>query len=189
MRGAITDKARRVRRRRGGEEGATAVEFALVATPLFFMIFSIMELALVYMVSTTLDNAMADASREIRTGEFQAANVGASPEELEAAFIANVCARMSFMEEHCLVNLSVDVRTLTEFNQGGAPSPMQADGSYDDEALGVGMSGEGARVLARAFYRWPLVTPFLGEALDRAEGKAVIEATIIHQNEPFGEIS
>lgn len=160
----------------------------MVAAPLFFMIFSIMELALVFMVSTTLENAMSVASRRIRTGEFQTSSAGLTPEQIEAAFRVSVCANMSFMSDHCESSLSVDVRTLDDFSEGGAPSPIQEDGSYDDEGLGVSAGGEGSRVLARAFYRWPLVTPFLSEALDRADGKAVIEAVIIHQNEPFGEL-
>ena len=173
--------------RRGPQSGSTAVEFAFVAAPLLMMIFAILELAIVYIVHTNLDNAMADASREIRTGEFQAATKGKSPAELEVAFKTNVCARMGFMQAHCATNLSVDVRTVPEFNSGGGPSPIQPDGTYNDEALGVSAGSQESRVVARAFYRWPLLTPFLDTALERIEGAAVIESIIIHQNEPFGD--
>jgi Flp pilus assembly protein TadG len=188
VRDRLAQKLRARSPRRGEEDGATAVEFAMVAGPLFFIIFSIMELGLIYMVSTTLENAIGDASRDIRTGEFQAANAGSSAEDLKAQFRTNICSRMSFLQDHCLSNISVDVRTLANFSEsGGGASPVKDDGTYDDSGLVFQNSGEGARVLLRAYYRWPLVTPFLSEALVRADGKAVIEATVIHQNEPFGD--
>lgn len=163
------------------------MEFAFIAAPLLMMIFAILELAIVYMVHTNLDNAMAEASREIRTGQFQSATKGKSPAELEEAFKVNVCANMGFMQSHCASNLSVDVRTIPEFNSGGAPSPIQPDGTYNDDGLGVSPGAQEARVVARAFYRWPLITPFLDTALERIDGAAVIESVVIHQNEPFGD--
>src|SRR4051812_9906535 len=53
------------------ERGATAVEFALVALPFSLLLFMIMELALVFLVSTGIESAAERAARTIRTGEFQ----------------------------------------------------------------------------------------------------------------------
>ena len=53
------------------ERGATAVEFGLVSLPILTMIFGLIEIALVFLVATTLDSATQAASRQIRTGEFQ----------------------------------------------------------------------------------------------------------------------
>jgi Flp pilus assembly protein TadG len=183
----------KTRKRRGPQDGATAVEFAMVAGPLFFMILSIIELALVFVVSTSLENATNDASRRIRTGEFQSDTAGLNEAAIKAAFRERICERMSFLSSTCADRLSVDVRVIDNFGQGGsadlqpggAGNPIKSDGTYNDEDLTVAAGSQGQRVIARAFYRWPLLTPFLTE-LDRADGSAVLTATVIHQNEPFG---
>ena len=53
--------------------GSAAVEFAMVALPFLALIFGILELSMIYLVSTTLENATADTARKIRTGELQTA--------------------------------------------------------------------------------------------------------------------
>ncbi|KAF0113370.1 MAG: TadE family protein [Hyphomonadaceae bacterium] len=49
--------------------GSTAVEFALIATPFVFMIFALIETMLVFFTQTTLEAAVAEESRKIRTGQ------------------------------------------------------------------------------------------------------------------------
>ena len=60
----------RVRRRgfRRDERGATAVEFALVAPLLCFMLLSIVEIGMLAMMSSALDNSVIEVARRIRTG-------------------------------------------------------------------------------------------------------------------------
>lgn len=50
------------------EDGATAVEFALVAPVLFFLAFGIVETGIVYAADILLKNATYDAARTGRTG-------------------------------------------------------------------------------------------------------------------------
>jgi Flp pilus assembly pilin Flp len=47
-------------------KGTTAVEFALIATPLILLIFACLELSLFVVVNVSLDNATQSAAREIR---------------------------------------------------------------------------------------------------------------------------
>ena len=75
------DLSRRSRRRLlrhflRNREGATAVEFALVALPFLAILFAIIELALNFWVTQVLENAVSDASRRIYTGQFQQENPG-----------------------------------------------------------------------------------------------------------------
>ena len=74
---------------RTNEDGATAVEFAILAVPFMALLFTIVELALVFFISSTLTYAMNEAARDIRTGEFQATCGGASE------FKQAVCNNMS----------------------------------------------------------------------------------------------
>mgnify|MGYP000210904485 CR=1 FL=1 len=59
---------------RGGE----AIEMAIVGAPFIALLFALLELGLVFMVSTTLENATDEASRKIRTGELQTSGGNAS---------------------------------------------------------------------------------------------------------------
>ena len=57
-----------IRRRLAGfaraEDGAAAVETALVATPFFLLIFGILQLAIIFLASASLENAMQTADRK-----------------------------------------------------------------------------------------------------------------------------
>ena len=98
------------------ERGATVVEFALISLPLLVMIFGLLELILIFMVTTTLDSAVQTAARQIRTGEFQ---TGATP--TKANFKTLVCAQMSWLSPKCATGLWLDVRTFADFNSLAHP--------------------------------------------------------------------
>ena len=69
MHGVSTFRLRlrkRIQRFADARGGAAAVEFALISVPFFLLLFGIIELALVFLLSTTLDNAAVEASRTIR---------------------------------------------------------------------------------------------------------------------------
>jgi len=53
------------------QDGATAVEFAMVAAPFLAMMFAIIETAIVFFAGQTLETAGADSARLIMTGQAQ----------------------------------------------------------------------------------------------------------------------
>src|ERR1700694_3161527 len=53
------------------EDGAAAVEFALVAAPFLAVLFAIMETALVFFAGQYLETLAADSTRLILTGQAQ----------------------------------------------------------------------------------------------------------------------
>ena len=83
------------------ERGATAVEFALVALPFLMLVFAIIELGLVFLVSITLESAVADVGRTIRTGQVQTGGGSA------ASFKTAVCDKMSWLGAKCASALSI----------------------------------------------------------------------------------
>jgi Flp pilus assembly protein TadG len=179
----------KTRPRRRGDEGATAVEFAMIVGPLLLLIFGIIEVAMVFIVSTTLENAVSRGARTIRTGEHQNAQQGAAAGVSRQAFMDAVCANMTFLSVHCRKHLSIDVRTPGAFTTANLPSPVTAAGGYDDSGMTFTPGGERQIVLVRAFYRWPLLTPFLNQALGRVSGNTVVlTATATFRNEPFGNL-
>src|SRR5712692_11914383 len=60
------------------EDGAAAVEFALVAAPFLALIFAIIETALVFFAGQYLETVVADSSRLIMTGQVQTQGLGQS---------------------------------------------------------------------------------------------------------------
>ncbi len=66
---------RRVRRFARAEDGATAVEFALVATPFVALLIAILETALVFFAQQVLQTAATQSARLIMTGQAQTANM------------------------------------------------------------------------------------------------------------------
>ena len=78
---------RRIARLSKNTDGATAIEFALLALPFFALLFGILELAVIFFISSTLNFAVSEAGRQIRTGSFQLCS--------QAQFKALVCSNMS----------------------------------------------------------------------------------------------
>lgn len=168
---------------RRAQGGHAAVEFAIVAAPFFFMLFAMMELAIVFTISTTLDDGVVAASRRIRTGQLQStggANIN--------TFKDDVCERMTWLEDHCRTHLSLDVRTYAQWSTATPPNPVMPDGTFNNAALTFTPGGPEDIVMVRAFYRWTLFTPFLAQALGKlANNEAVVTATAAFRNEPYDE--
>ncbi|MDP1630964.1 MAG: pilus assembly protein [Caulobacter sp.] len=160
-------------------DGAAAVEFALVATPFLALLFGVLELGLVFMVSTTLDSAVDGASRKIRTGEMQTAGATAS------TFKTAICDRMAWLGPSCAANLHIDVRTFPKF-ANIAISDVTTGGAIDDAKTTFVPGGSEAIVLVRVYYEWSLITPMLNQGLENtAGGKRLIASTVTFRNEPF----
>lgn len=156
------------------EDGSTAVEFALVALPFMVLLFAILELGLVFLLSLTLENAVIEVGRTIRTGEMQT-NGGTA-----ASFKTAVCNKMGWATSAtCQSALSIDVRTFSDY---ASSTPV-------DDTVPTTMTwnpgSQGSIVLVRAYYTWPLVAPLLNTGLQTASGKQVIYAATAFTNEPY----
>jgi Flp pilus assembly protein TadG len=161
-------------------DGAAAVEMGLIAMPFFMLIFGVLELALIFLVSSSLENATALAARTIRTGSFQN---GTTP--TAAAFKTTICNAFGWMQSDCTSNLFVDVRTYASFSSVSAPQPIQ-NGVFNPAALTCNPGGPGDIVVVRAYYQWPLIAPLMSQALQNlSSGKAVLTSTATFRNEPY----
>jgi Flp pilus assembly protein TadG len=161
-------------------DGAAAVEFAMLALPFLIMLFCLLELAIIFMISMTLDNAMAQASREIRTGQLQTAG-GATA----ASFKTDICAHMAWIQSTCNSNLSVDVETYPSFAVATPPNPITG-GVFNAGVLKFQPGGPQDIVIVRGYFKWTLITPFLSQAVTKLNtGQAVLTATTTFRNEPY----
>jgi Flp pilus assembly protein TadG len=161
------------------QDGAAALEFALVALPFFLLLYAIFDVALIFFASTTLENGIVSAARQIRTGQAQAANMS------EEQFRDLVCAEISMLLA-CDTRLGIDVRT---FN-GWGPAQNLPGGLDQNGNLSGNMNFEpgdaGDVVVVRAFYTWPMLTPTVGTQFSNmAGGMRLLEASTAFRNEPF----
>lgn len=176
----ILDRARRRLARLGGrfarvEDGAVALEFALVALPFLVLVFAIMELGMVFLVSVTLDSAVQDVGRTIRTGQVHDNNVDA------VAFKTSVCNKMSWLGSNCSSVLNIDVQTFEDYAASNTTGNANAIPPTMTWNPGVG----GSIVLIRAYYTWPLISPLMATGLQTSNGKRIIYAATAFTNEPF----
>ena len=165
------------------ERGATAVEFALVAGPFLLLMIGVLELGLIFMVSVTLENATAMASRRIRTGELVAVAAGAEAAS-NTAFKNEICDDMGWMQTDCQANLWVDVNTVSDFTSETLPSPVVA-GAFNPGTPNFKPGVAGSIVLVRAWYQWNLIAPLMNQALVKVPGKTLISSTATFRNEPY----
>lgn len=161
-------------------EGAAAVEFALVAIPLFWMIFGMIEFGAMSLAQTSLDNAVTQAGREIRTGVAQGNAL------TKAQIEAKICGHLNaIMSLECDGNLFLDVDRYDSFASVGNGSPL-VNGSIDTGQLGYTPGGANEVILVRAYYQWQVFTPLFGAILaNMNDGRRLVVSSMLFRNEPF----
>jgi Flp pilus assembly protein TadG len=163
-----------------GRDGAAALEFALIAIPFLALVMGILEIALYYLVSTTLENATSDAARQIRTGQFQNGSTVTA-----AGFVTQICGELTWLSPSCASNLFVDVRTYTSYTAISEPNPI-ASHQITQASLTFSPGAAGSIVMVRAFYQWQLFTPGLDMMVASLNGgSTLITATAAFKNEPY----
>ena len=176
-------KLRNLSRRR---EGATAIEFAILAVPFAALLFAILELAIVFFIGSTLNNAMSEAAREVRTGEFQ------STCGKDSEFKDLVCSHMGGLG-NCNANLRIDVVSSStgKFQPDLLPvTPTAEDPKNPGEPTIMPNTyvQTNARdvVVVRAQYYHPLAVPGTLTRLSNQPGnRRLITASTAFRNEPF----
>jgi Flp pilus assembly protein TadG len=167
-----------VRRFSRGQDGAAAVEFALVAAPFLALMYAIMETALVFFAGQTLETAVADSARLILTGQAQTQSFTA------AQFKNAVCGKIGGLFD-CQGGLQIDVQTYSTFGSVDNSPPLDANGNLKTN-FGYNPGGPGQIVVVRLMYQWPVYASLLGFNLgDMAGNKRLIMATASFRNEPY----
>jgi hypothetical protein len=167
--------------------GASALEFAIVAGPFLALVFGILAVGLAFVGNMTLENAVEQGARLIRTGQAQSQGFDA------ARFRTEVCKYLT--RPLSCAGLKLDVRTCSSF--GGCPltNPLDSSGNITSGlsyAPGIG----GDVVIVRGFYEWDLLAklPILpighNKSIDTrlsnmSNGNRVLIATAAFRNEPF----
>jgi Flp pilus assembly protein TadG len=162
------------------QEGAAAVEFAMVAAPFLAMVFAIMETALVFFAGQALETAGADSARLIMTGQAQTQGFD------QAKFKNAVCGKI-YALFNCSGGLYVDVKSYPSFASVNTSKPLDSSGNLQTGSFGYQPGGPGDIVVVRLMYQWPVYVSLLGLNLaDGTGGKRLLMSTIAFRNEPYG---
>lgn len=177
---------RRLRRYLKNREGATALEFALLILPFSFLVFGIVELAILFFFNSTLNHATAEVSRQIRTGQFQS-TCSNGKEEFKAA----VCSYMGGLGD-CDGLLRIEVKDGDNSFVGLAEDPSEDPEIDASTGRPVIPDSEYANtqprdvVIVRAQYYHNLAVPTQITGLATHPGNVHrIESAVAFRNEPF----
>lgn len=180
---------RHLLRWKSDQSGFTAVEFAMVAMPFIMLLFGLISVCLFYFTNFTMENAVWQASRAIRTGQFQQGEGAysglASDEDRKKAFKQALCAKAPAYID---CNKAI---VLVQSNSGGFGSITQpvcaTDGTMIDQSKAeFNPGGASSVVLITVCYPWDFGgrLPFI--ALNNMkDGSLLIQASVAFRTEPF----
>lgn len=145
--------------------GSVMVEFTLVATPLLFFIFAIIELGLIFVANTSLANATFSLARQIRVGKITAAGKATTTSngiQMDLAdFKKAVCNNIQIVPTAtCLSQLQVDLRTQTSF-QSQSSVNTGSGSNFNTSNMCFYSGSPGDIVVMRAYFLWSIQTPVL----------------------------
>lgn len=157
------------------EDGAAAVEFALVAAPFFILLLVIFETATVLFTDISLQNGVTAASRLIRTGQLQ--NSGLGKEDFRKAICDNVMLYVDCSK------IRLAVRRAT----AAPPTPVNMS-TIDEPAKEKWEESKASEwVLVQVTYDWQLFIPALSQLSNSTNGKVRhMTAGAVFRNEPYG---
>ncbi|WP_313195507.1 TadE/TadG family type IV pilus assembly protein [Shinella zoogloeoides] len=183
---------RRFLRRR---DGATAIEFAILAIPFFVIVFASIETFVAFMGDQLLANATDTMARKIRTGEIRAASA-ASNATTELQFRTAFCEEIKILmpcsktEAAKPDKLFLDVRHFDKYSDIPSTVPL-VDGDLSTKDFKFDPGGKKTINIVRAYYRWDVITdlvrPILSNirAADGSRQNYLMVATVIMQNEDY----
>lgn len=172
-----------VRRMIKSENGATAVEFALIAFPFFMIMGCVCETGIMLFTEYSIQSGVQEAARQIKTGQAQNASMSAGD------FKAKICEITGIVID-CESDLTVYVRPANTFSTLASVMPSylnvgaKPDGSPNPASYDCGGPSQAAAVVAT--YDWKFTMPFM-KFLGNFDGdkKRRLYGLAIFQNEPF----
>jgi Flp pilus assembly protein TadG len=162
------------------ESGSTAVQFGMVAAPFIALLVALFQTALLFLAGRELDQAVAQASRYILTGQAQGSSM------TQAQFTSWVCGYLSAL--FSCSNLMVNVQTYGSFSSASTSAPTltyNAQGQVTNSWT-YDPGGPGDIVVVQVMYQWPVVLGPLGFNLSNlSNGDRLLMSTAVFQNEPY----
>jgi Flp pilus assembly protein TadG len=150
---------RDVSRFRTAGDGATAVEFALIAPAFLATLIAVLESTLFLFAQANLQDAATEAGRLFMTGQAQ--NAGTTQSQFES----EICPMISAL--FTCTNLMVNVTAYTDFSSANATEPTltfnSSGGVSNTWSYTAGNPGQ--VMVVQLIYQWPIVSGPLGYVL------------------------
>ena len=167
--------------------GATAVEFAIVGGPFFFLLGCIAETGLMLFSEYVLQNSVQEAARFIRTGQVTQSD--GTTKLTDAQFKALVCENVSVIID-CDAKVTVHVNNASSFAalKSAMTNPLDIGPEDDGTSAPVTYSPGGQLVPAYviATYDWDFTFPFMEFLGNINDGdKRRLHGIAVFRNEPF----
>ena len=163
-------------------DGMAALEFAIVVLPFFLLTIGLAEISMIGFAQTSLDFAVSETARQIRTGRAQMG--GLSEGEIQESLCDEV---NNFVVLSCDGNLFLDVNRFDSFvdADNGVQNPIQ-DGEFQDPGFQYNPGAPSDIVVVRAYYRWEIMTPMFEPVFSNvSDGQRILVSTMMFRNEPY----
>ena len=162
------------------DDGAAALEFAIVAAPFIALLLATVQTTLAFFAGQVLESAVADSSRSILTGSAQSASMS------QSGFATAVCGKVQALF-NCS-KLMIDVQTANSFGAANTSMPTLTFDSHGNvnNAWQFQPGNPGDIVVMRVMYQWPVFLGPLGLSLsNESNGNLLLMATATFKNEPY----
>jgi Flp pilus assembly protein TadG len=184
--------ARQLRRLARNNDGAAALEFALVLPPLCLILVGMFEMSMLMFTQASMEGALREAARFGMTGSVP------DPATRQTQILA-IIKKDTF---DMLTNPTISYLIYNSFNNVGAPEPFtdtNGNGTRDsgesytdvnsnaqwDADQGKGGVGASAQIVQYTVqYDWKVITPFMAPIFGN-NGKVHLKASIVLRNEPW----
>lgn len=169
-------------------DGATAIEFAILAIPFFTIVFASVETFVAFTGEQVLANATETMARKIRTGQINS-------DWKEADYRKEFCEEIKILMPCSPAELAtpnklfLDVRHFDDYASIPDPVPL-IDGDLNTADFKFAPGGKKSINIVRAYYRWDIVTDLVRPLLSSVKSKDgtqnyLMVATAVVQNEDF----
>ncbi len=161
------------------EDGAAAIEFAIVGLPFLLIIFAILEFSFTFLGERIVHVATQDAARMIKTGQVRVTTH--TEEQFRDELCSNTLMRMFDCD-----NLHINVQEIPNFGPP-PPLPLNANGSINPASFVFSPGGTSSMNIVMLFYEWPLLVNVAGLGISSwsTNNEALIGTTHAFRNEPF----
>ena len=167
-------------RLRACEDGAVAVEYAMIAPAFMALLLGILQTGVLFLSQQGLETAAEDATRLILTGQAQKSSLTA------AQFRSRAC--QSLPHYLSCTNLMVDVTTISSYSaaQLGPPTITYDASGNVSNSFTFSTGGRNSIVVLRLMYMMPVIGAPLGYNIsNQPSGKRLLIATSVFRNEYY----
>lgn len=192
---APTTPGRLLRRFCDDPDGATAVEFAMIAVPFFGLLFAIFQTAFVFLAQEGLDAATTAAARQLLTGQAQGVSTIKTADQFRNSLICNPPppARRILPDFIDCSKLIVDVSQASSFAKANVSKAF-----YTDPKTNYNPGGADCIEVLRVVYPMPVYLSIIafngvgavgditaGQTSYKGKASHILMSTAVFRNEPF----